>query len=183
MDELNAMQYATLDAIGIPVWIRGSNTSIESRVSLQNTKQQAPAAPVTNAAGALALPLLGKVDAPLLFVGENLALDGATPSARILLALLSALALSLENVAILPWQSAYLTPLKTHLKTAGITRIVLLGEQVSQDCFEQQSMEVLRGQKQQFSGIDTWVSHHPDDLCKQPINKAVAWQDLRGVSA
>lgn len=176
---LTETQYAALDAMGIPVWFKQDQLAKSGVENIKAVANESAAIPAADVAADLVLPLLGNVDAPILFIGENLAVDGNTPSSRLLLAMLFAIGLGRDDIAVLSWQADQLALLKTHFEKGAVTQIVILGEQASQDCFAQQSIDSLRRQKQQFSNIDTWISYHPAELCLQPANKAAAWQDLQ----
>lgn len=173
---LNPTQYAALDAMGIPVW----QANTDSPMAMLNPVHPEPVNHAQDEQNSL--PLLGNPEAPLLFIGAGLTLDGATASSCLFLAMLAALGLDEGGFAVLPWQSTYHAGLQTYLETTSVTQIVMLGAAVSQDCFEQQSIDSLRSQKQDYANIDTWVSYHPDELLKQASNKSVLWQDLRHLS-
>ncbi len=186
MATLSPNQFAILDAMGIPVWIENTQDGVDTVIQADSVEgeflsfdsvQDEPGLQKREETAAV-LPLLGNSSASRMLIGVDLSLAGNTMNSRLLLAMLSALGLRTNELVILAWDKSYQLLLANFLETASVTQIMLLGEPVTEDCL-QQSINKLHHQKQLFLTVDTWVSYHPDELLKQPENKAAAWQDLQ----
>lgn len=180
MDELNSIQYAALDAMGIPVWHEkkgiGNNAvgpePIKNDLSIAQDKQQHPQD---------VLALQGRPSASYMLIGEDLALDGNTSSSRLLLAILSASGLDTDDIAIVNHQKGLVPLLRKHLATSKISTLLFFGEEAVQECFKPLLMSECSKEKQIFAGIDSIATYHPSVLLNQPAKKVEVWQLLRNL--